>query len=93
MQTIALIKKVRKTYWFEKFYWFISSDNYLVIGGRDRQQNEIIVKKHLVCGDAYVHADVHGSSSVVVKNPSGYIIVLLHYLDVSFLILSLRASN
>eukprot|EP00800_Vazella_pourtalesii_P016405 TRINITY_DN4738_c0_g1_i1.p1 TRINITY_DN4738_c0_g1~~TRINITY_DN4738_c0_g1_i1.p1 ORF type:complete len:859 (-),score=233.96 TRINITY_DN4738_c0_g1_i1:205-2781(-) len=71
VQTIALIKKVRKTYWFEKFYWFISSDNYLVIGGRDRQQNEIIVKKHLVAGDVYVHADVHGSSSVVVKNPSG----------------------
>ncbi|KAI6657585.1 Nuclear export mediator factor NEMF-like [Oopsacas minuta] len=71
VQTIALIKKVRKTYWFEKFYWFISSDNYLVIGGRDRQQNEIIVKKHLVGGDVYIHADVHGSSSVVVKNPSG----------------------
>ena len=71
VQTIAQIKKVRKTYWFEKFFWFISSDNYLIIGGRDRQQNDIIVKKHLMAGDVYVHADVHGSSSVVVKNPSG----------------------
>ena len=33
--------------WFEKFYWFISSENYLVIGGRDQQQNELIVKKYL----------------------------------------------
>ena len=32
---------------FEKFLWFISSENYLVIGGRDQQQNELIVKKHL----------------------------------------------
>lgn len=32
---------------FEKFYWFISSENYLVIGGRDQQQNELIVKRYL----------------------------------------------
>jgi uncharacterized protein YpmB len=37
----ANILKVRKTLWFEKFYWFISSDNYLVISGRDAQQNEV----------------------------------------------------
>ena len=35
---------------FEKFFWFISSENYLVIGGRDQQQNEIIVKKYLKAG-------------------------------------------
>ncbi len=35
---------------FEKFYWFISSENYLVIGGRDQQQNELIVKRHLKAG-------------------------------------------
>lgn len=28
--TVSNIIKARKTYWFEKFYWFISSDNYLV---------------------------------------------------------------
>lgn len=35
---------------FEKFRWFISSENYLVIGGRDQQQNELIVKRHLTPG-------------------------------------------
>jgi predicted ribosome quality control (RQC) complex YloA/Tae2 family protein len=25
----------RKVFWFEKFIWFISSENYLVIGGRN----------------------------------------------------------
>lgn len=29
VQTIHSINKARKTYWFEKFYWFISSENYL----------------------------------------------------------------
>ena len=32
---------------FEKFFWFISSENYLVIGGRDQQQNELVVKRYL----------------------------------------------
>lgn len=32
---------------FEKFYWFISSENFLVIGGRDQQQNELVAKKYL----------------------------------------------
>lgn len=32
---------------FEKFLWFISSENYLVIAGRDQQQNELIVKRYL----------------------------------------------
>ncbi|MEJ1269367.1 nuclear export mediator factor [Cricetulus griseus] len=35
---------------FEKFLWFISSENYLIIGGRDQQQNEIIVKRYLTPG-------------------------------------------
>ena len=56
---------------FEKFYWFISSENYLVIGGRDSQQNELIVKRYMKAGDIYVHADIHGASSIVIKNPKG----------------------
>lgn len=30
---VAAIVKTRKPYWFEKFLWFISSQNYLVVGG------------------------------------------------------------
>ena len=65
------ISKARKVFWFEKFYWFISSENYLVIGGRDQQQNELIVKRYLRATDIYVHAEIQGASSVVIKNPSG----------------------
>ncbi|KAL0868880.1 hypothetical protein ABMA27_007220 [Loxostege sticticalis] len=71
---ISSISKARKTYWFEKFFWFISSDNYLVIGGRDQQQNELLVKRYLKSGDIYVHADITGASSVIVKNPTGGVI-------------------
>jgi predicted ribosome quality control (RQC) complex YloA/Tae2 family protein len=57
----------RKTLWFEKFHWFITSDNYLVLGGRDAQQNEQLVKRYLRPGDAYLHADVHGAASCILR--------------------------
>ncbi len=52
---------------FEKFLWFITSDNYIVIGGRDAQQNEILVKRYLRPGDAYLHADVHGAPTCILR--------------------------
>uniref|UniRef100_A0A3Q0S7P6 Ribosome quality control complex subunit NEMF n=1 Tax=Amphilophus citrinellus TaxID=61819 RepID=A0A3Q0S7P6_AMPCI len=71
VQTVTTIQKARKVYWFEKFLWFVSSENYLIIAGRDQQQNEMIVKRYLRAGDIYVHADLHGATSCVIKNPSG----------------------
>ncbi|MFH4974566.1 hypothetical protein AB6A40_001275 [Gnathostoma spinigerum] len=65
------VVKSRKQMWFEKFFWFVSSENYLVIGGRDAQQNELIVKRYLRANDLYVHADVRGASSVVIRNKAG----------------------
>lgn len=71
VQTVTSIQKARKVYWFEKFLWFVSSENFLVIAGRDQQQNEMIVKRYLRAGDVYVHADLHGATSCVIKNTSG----------------------
>lgn len=57
----------RKPAWFEKFHWFITSDNYLVLGGKDAHQNEMLVKRYLRPGDAYIHADVFGSTSTILR--------------------------
>lgn len=59
----------RKQMWFEKFYWFISSENYLVISARDAQQNEVIVKKYLSAKDLVFHAQIQGAAFTIVKNP------------------------
>ncbi|KCV71670.1 hypothetical protein H696_01086 [Fonticula alba] len=69
VQVASAVNRMRKPYWFERFAWFISTENYLVIAGRDAQQNEILVKRYLRPGDAYIHADIHGATSVIVKNP------------------------
>jgi len=61
-------KRVKKELtWYEKLRWFITSDNFLVIGGRDANTNEAVVKKYLDNNDIYLHSDIHGASSVVIK--------------------------
>ncbi|KAK4199608.1 fibronectin-binding protein A N-terminus-domain-containing protein [Triangularia verruculosa] len=67
-QEKPVLQPIRKQMWFEKFTWFISTDGYLVLGGRDAQQNEILYKRYLRKGDVYVHADMHGASTVIIKN-------------------------
>lgn len=67
-QEKALLQPIRMQMWFEKFIWFVSSDGYLVIGGKDASQNEMIYRRHLRKGDIYCHADLKGAPSVVIKN-------------------------
>jgi predicted ribosome quality control (RQC) complex YloA/Tae2 family protein len=62
------IKKPTKRFWFESYRWFISSDNTLVIAGKDVKTNDKIVKKHLKERDRYAHADIRGAPSVVIKH-------------------------
>ncbi len=60
--------KERKQDWYEKFRWFISSEGFLVIGGRDATSNEIVVKKHTESNDLVFHTDMAGSPFFVVKS-------------------------
>ncbi|MFC1728030.1 NFACT RNA binding domain-containing protein [Nanoarchaeota archaeon] len=57
----------RKPEWFEKFRWFISSEGFLVIGGRDATSNELVIKKHTEKNDLVFHTDMAGSPFFVVK--------------------------
>ncbi|MBU1941472.1 MAG: DUF814 domain-containing protein, partial [Candidatus Thermoplasmatota archaeon] len=56
-----------KRFWFERFHWCISSTGNLIIAGKDAKSNEYLVKKYLTSGDRYVHADIHGAPSCIVK--------------------------
>ena len=69
MENIAVPKKrVKKDLkWYEKLRWFVSSEGILVVGGRDANSNENVVKKYLEPNDIYLHADIHGASSTVIK--------------------------
>ncbi len=62
------IKKARKREWYEKFHWFISSEGFLCIGGKDATSNEIIIKKHTEKNDLVFHTEAPGSPFFVIKN-------------------------
>lgn len=69
-QEKEVMRPQRKALWFEKFIYFISSEGYLVLAGKDLPQTEILYKRFLEKGDVYVHADLQGAASVIVKNKS-----------------------
>ena len=57
----------QKKEWYEKFRWFISSEGFLVLGGRDATTNDILVKKHVDPADIIFHADITGSPFCIIK--------------------------
>ncbi|ODV94011.1 hypothetical protein PACTADRAFT_35750 [Pachysolen tannophilus NRRL Y-2460] len=68
--TSEVIKQWRQKSWFEKFFWFISSDNYLCIAGRDNAQTDLIFYKHFNNDNDYmVSSDIENSLKVFIKNP------------------------
>lgn len=60
-------RRIKPKKWFEKFRWFVSSDGFLVVGGKDAVSNEVLIKKHTEPTDDVLHADVVGAPFVVVK--------------------------
>ncbi|MFH0978492.1 MAG: NFACT RNA binding domain-containing protein [Candidatus Woesearchaeota archaeon] len=67
LAAVELPKVDRRKQWFEKFRWFLSSEGFLVVGGRDATTNEIIIKKHTEPEDLVFHTDMSGSPFFVVK--------------------------
>jgi predicted ribosome quality control (RQC) complex YloA/Tae2 family protein len=57
----------KKKEWYEKFRWFISSEGFLVVGGRDATSNEVVIKKQTENHDLVFHTDMAGSPFFVIK--------------------------
>ena len=60
-------KKDRPKKWFEAYHWFFTSSGNLVIAGKDVNGNEKVVKKHMSEKDIYIHADLYGAPSTILK--------------------------
>jgi predicted ribosome quality control (RQC) complex YloA/Tae2 family protein len=57
----------RKKRWYEKFRWFRTSNNTLVLGGRDAGSNQQLIRKYFEEPDLFFHADFAGAPVVVVR--------------------------
>jgi predicted ribosome quality control (RQC) complex YloA/Tae2 family protein len=65
----AVPRVPRKKKWYERYRWFISSEGFLVLGGRDIKSNEQLAKRQMTANDIFFHASLHGAPYVVVKVP------------------------
>jgi len=62
------LKKIKKNKeWYSKFHWFKTTNDFLVIAGKNAGQNEEIVKNYMEEEDLYFHADVQGAPSTILK--------------------------
>jgi len=68
-ETKRVRTKTRKKRWYEKFRWFISSEGFLVIGGRDAKSNESLAKYQMSPNDVFLHASIHGAPYTLIKVP------------------------
>jgi predicted ribosome quality control (RQC) complex YloA/Tae2 family protein len=69
LKQVVKIKRVKRK-WFEKFRWFLTSEGFFVIAGRDSSTNEDLIKKHTDKEDLVLHSDMAGSPFVVIKKNS-----------------------
>ena len=53
--------------WYERFRWFHTATGYLVIGGRNADQNEELVKKYMGPHDRFFHTQAHGGPVTLLK--------------------------
>ena len=67
----ARVERVSRHFWFESYKWTVTPNGLLAVGGRSAGQNDAVVKKYLRSGDRYVHAEIHGAPSVVVRPAEG----------------------
>jgi len=54
-------------HWYEDFRWFHTSDGFLVVGGRNADENEALVKKYMEGNDRFFHAQAHGGPVTILK--------------------------
>jgi len=66
VETTPLQKPQAKN-WYDKFRWFRTSDDFLVVLGKDATTNELLVKKHTEKHDLVFHADIQGAPFAVIK--------------------------
>ncbi|WP_435146932.1 ribosome rescue protein RqcH [Halobaculum sp. P14] len=57
----------KQDHWYDRFRWFRTSDGFLVLGGRNADQNEELVKNYMDADDLFLHTQAHGGPVTLVK--------------------------
>ncbi len=65
---LSSVRVTRKREWYERYRWYITSEGYLVVGGRNAEMNEEIVSKHMEKYDLFFHTETPGGTVAILKN-------------------------
>gem|GEM_PF-550914 len=63
-----IIIKMPPRKWFHQFRWFFTTNDYLVVAGKDAESNERLVKNYMEEKDLFLHAEIHGAPATIIKN-------------------------
>lgn len=61
------MKVKKRGKWYSKFHWMISTEGFIIVGGRNATQNELLFKKHVEPDDIVLHADIVGAPLTIIK--------------------------
>ncbi|MEM4137231.1 MAG: NFACT RNA binding domain-containing protein [Candidatus Anstonellaceae archaeon] len=61
-------KKDKKKVWYENYLWFYTTNQFLVIAGKNAKQNDEIYSKYLKPKDLFFHADIIGAPATILKS-------------------------
>ena len=67
-RNLEVVTEIRKKNWFERYRWFMTTDGFLTIGGRDAASNSAVIRKHLDKNDKVFHGDIFGSPFLIIKD-------------------------
>ena len=56
---------IKTSQWYYKYHWWITKNNFLVVGGKSADDNERLVKNYLTDNDYFFHSDDFGSGSFI----------------------------
>lgn len=64
---VQSLRAIRRREWFERFRWFLTSDGFLVIGGRNAAMNEEIVSRYMESKDLFFHTQTPGAPATILR--------------------------
>ena len=67
-RNLEVVSEIRKKNWFERYRWFMTTNGFLTIGGRDAASNSAVIRKHLDKDDKVFHGDIFGSPFFILKD-------------------------
>jgi predicted ribosome quality control (RQC) complex YloA/Tae2 family protein len=74
--------------WYHAYHWWYTKNGFLVVGGRNADENEKLVKTYLKATDYYFHSDLPGCGSFILFAEKG-VPNEIDYEDVAYGVLSL----